>query len=79
MKIKMKETIVGPKGNGGESMKYVSGHEYNMTADEEMKRAAAWLSDGRAEKKSADARETKEIKKEEKPKKNGLKRKKNKD
>ena len=71
MKIKMKETIVGPKGNGGESMKYVSGQEYNMTADAEMKSATAWLSDGRAEKKSADVRETK---KEEKPKKKRFKK-----
>ena len=76
MIIKMKETIVGPKGNGGESMKYVSGQEYNMTADAEMKSATAWLSDGRAEKKSAEARETKEIKKEEKPKKKWFKKKK---
>ena len=49
MKIKMKEDVVGVKGDGGESMHYIKGKEYNMNTATEMAVATAWMSDGRAE------------------------------
>ena len=72
MKIKMKINIVGPKGNGEESMQYMAGTEYTMSTNAQMASATQWLSDGNAEKSSGE-KTTKVIKdmekKEEKSKK----------
>ena len=72
MKIKMKINIVGPKGNGEESMQYMAGTEYTMSTNAQMASATQWLSDGNAEKSSGE-KTTKVIKemekKEDKPKK----------
>ena len=81
MKIKMKINIVGPKGNGEESMQYMAGTEYTMSTPAQMASATQWLSDGNAEKSSGE-KTTKVIKDMEKKKKNlkkklGLKRKRN--
>ena len=52
-RIQMKIDVVGVKGDGGESMHYHKGKEYDMNTTAEMAVATAWMSDGRAEQADA--------------------------
>ena len=49
MKIKMKKTLIGAKGNGEVTITYEDGKIYEMKTPMEMQMAGVWISDGRAE------------------------------